>query len=138
MDEPKTQFHLQGRVQDVMTPEPVTVNQDETIKRLLEMFKTYKFHGLPVVDERGKLVGIIRDKDIISIFARKEPATIIYEKVRDIMHTPPLTIEASETIQKAIIKMFADQTRFLVVTDKQKNIVGVVTNIDLIKGIHWE
>jgi len=131
-------LRLEGRVEDVMSRSPVVIRKDEGLDRLVDIFKTYHYHGFPVVDENGKLAGIVRDTDVISIFARKDPASPAYRKVEDVMHTPPLIIEETATIQTAIMKMFADQTRFLVVTDKAKNVVGVVTRIDLIKSIHVE
>jgi CBS domain-containing protein len=53
------------------------------------------------------------------------------------MHVPPLVIGASETVQRATMKMFVDGTRFLVVVGEGGSILGVVTRIDLIKGIRW-
>ncbi len=134
----KGYLHLEGKVEDVMTREPVVVHENDSLGRLIHMFKTYNFHGFPVVDEERRLVGIVRDTDVISIFARRDPAFFVYEKVKDIMLTPPLVIDGVETVQKAIMRMFTDQTRFLVVVDKHKRIIGVVTSFDLIKGIHLE
>lgn len=137
MEETKGQLYLKGIVEDVMSREPVVVREDESLATLVELFKQHSFHGYPVVDAAGRLVGIVRDTDVISIFARKEPGSVAYGRVKDIMYTPPLVIESTETIQKAILKMFADQTRFEAVVDKGKNIVGVVTRTDLVKGVHW-
>jgi len=138
MGEDRAHLYLKGTVQDVMSKNPMVVQEEEGLAVLVELFKKHSFHGFPVVNVEDKLVGIVRDTDVISIFARKEPASMVYEKVKDIMYSPPLVIESSETIQKAILKMFADQTRFETVIDKDKNIVGVVTRTDLIKGIHWK
>ncbi len=131
-------LYLAGKVEDVMSANPVLVAKNEGLDRLLDVFKTYHFHGFPVVDEKGALVGIVRDTDLISMFARKDPASPTYRTVEDIMFTPPLTIGLKANIQTAIMKMFSDQTRFLVVLDEQGQIAGVVTRIDLIKGIHLE
>lgn len=131
-------LYLKGTVEDVMSKSPKVVQEDEGLGTLVDLFKQHSCHGYPVVNEKGRLVGIVRDTDIISMSARREPATVAYEKVRDIMFSPPLAIEATETIRKAILKVFADQTRFEVVVDKDRNIVGVVTRTDLVKGIHWK
>ncbi len=137
MEEDKAYLYLKGTVEDVMSESTVVVQEEEGLAALVELFKKYSFHGFPVIDAEGKLVGIVRDTDVISIFASKEPASRAYKTVGDIMYSPPLVIESTETIQRAIMKMFADQTRFEVVIDKDKNIVGVITRTDLIKGIHW-
>jgi predicted transcriptional regulator len=138
MEKYRPHLYLEGTVEDVMSKPPIVVNEDDDLANLVEMFKQHCCHGFPVVDRRGVLVGIARDTDVISIFARKEPAALTYDTIKDITYTPPLMIEAKETIQKAILKMFADQTRLLVVVDKGRNVVGVVTRTDLIKGIHWK
>jgi predicted transcriptional regulator len=138
MEEERPHLYLKGTVEDVMSKSPATIHEEEELAVLLELFKKHSFHGFPVVDAEGKIVGIVRDTDVISIFARKEPASMVYEKVKDIMYSPPLVIKSTETIQKAILKMFADQTRFEVVIGRDKSIVGVVTRTDLVKGIYWK
>jgi CBS domain-containing protein len=130
--------YLGGKVEDVMTPDPLVVLENESLSRLIDVFTRSQFHGLPVVNSDYDLVGVVRDTDLMSIFARKEPASMKFKAVKDVMQQPPLVIAPGETIQKAIIKMFADGTRFLVVLDKDRYILGVVTSIDLVSGIRWK
>jgi signal-transduction protein with cAMP-binding, CBS, and nucleotidyltransferase domain len=54
------------------------------------------------------------------------------------MHVPPFIISQDATIQRAALKMFVDGTRFLVVVGERQKIKGIVTRIDLIKGIRWK
>ena len=54
------------------------------------------------------------------------------------MHKPPFTISPDATIQRAALKMFVDGTRVLVVVGEAQKIEGIVTRIDLIKGIRWK
>jgi CBS domain-containing protein len=129
-------LYLKGKVADVMSLHPITINQGDSLERLIDMFKAHHFHGFPVVDDSGELVGIVRDIDIISIFASKDPTSVSLRVVEDVMQKPPLVIDQAETIQNAIMKMFKDQTRFLVVMDKDGKVVGIVTRTDLIQGIH--
>lgn len=129
-------LYLEGKVADVMSWNPITINQGDSLEMLIDLFKAHHFHGFPVVDEAGELVGIVRDTDIISIFARKDPALVSLRVVEDVMHKPPLVIDNGETIQNAILKMFKDQTRFLAATDRDGKVIGVVTRTDLIRGIH--
>lgn len=129
--------YLGGKVEEVMTADPLVILEDESLGRLVEVFAKSKFHGLPVVNSKCELVGVVRDTDLLSIFARKEPVGVRFKTVKDVMQKPPYVIVPGETIQKAIMKMFADGTRFLVVVDKERCIVGVVTSIDLVRGIRW-
>ncbi|MEW6554559.1 MAG: CBS domain-containing protein [Actinomycetota bacterium] len=129
-------LYLEGKVADVMSRNPVTVNKRESLEHLIDMFKAHNFHGYPVTDDDGHLVGIVRDTDILSIFARRDPGSVSLRVVEDVMQRPPLVIDQGETVQKAIMKMFKDQTRFLAATGEGGRVEGVVTRTDLIRGIH--
>lgn len=130
--------YLTGRVGEVMVTDPLTIRENEPITALVDLFLAHHYHGVPVVNEKGKLVGIARDSEVLSMFVAKEPFVTRYRTVGDIMHVPPFTISSDATIQKAAQKMFVDGTRFLVVEGEGHKIEGVVTRIDLIKGIKWK
>ena len=51
-----------------MTREPTTISQEATISTVAEIMLEKKFSGLPVVDDQGKLVGIITESDIFRAF----------------------------------------------------------------------
>ncbi len=52
----------------LMTPNPITVNADDPVERVVEIFVNKPFHRLPVVDN-GELVGIVTVKDLIKLIA---------------------------------------------------------------------
>jgi CBS domain-containing protein len=137
MGDEHKQPYLTGRVDDVMTRDLLTITEDQPIFDVVSLFLTHHYHGIPVVDAKNRLVGIVRDAEILSMFASRDPFVGEFKSVGDIMHVPPLVIGASETVQRAAMKMFVDGTRFLVVVGEDGSILGVVTRIDLIKGIRW-
>jgi CBS domain-containing protein len=53
------------RAADLMTREPITVPQDMTLADLCDLFQERNINGAPVVDERGLLVGVVAQDDII-------------------------------------------------------------------------
>jgi acetoin utilization protein AcuB len=59
------------KVAEIMTREPVTISQEATISTVAEIMLEKKFSGLPVVDEQGKLVGIITESDIFRLVVRE-------------------------------------------------------------------
>ena len=138
MEQKHKQPYLTGRVEDVMTRDPITILQDEPISALVELFLEHHYHGVPVTDSESRLVGVARDAEVLALFATREPFVGQYRTVSDIMHAPPFVIGPKETIQRAAMKMFVDGTRFLVVVGENSNIAGIVTRIDLIKGIRWK
>ena len=52
------------RVGDVMTPNPVTIGPDETVEEALRIMNKIRARHLPVVDEKGRLIGIVSIRDI--------------------------------------------------------------------------
>jgi len=138
MERSVKQPYLTGKVEDVMTIDPLTIAEDEPISALVDLFLSHHFHGMPVVNSEGRLVGIARDSEILVLFVAKEPFVVKSTTVGDIMHRPPFTISPDATIQRAAMKMFVDGTRFLVVVGEGNKIRGIVTRIDLIKGIRWK
>lgn len=57
-------FWTKLQVTEAMTPDPVTVNPDDTLKTACERMLEYKISGLPVVVGR-KVVGILTETDIL-------------------------------------------------------------------------
>ena len=62
-----------------MTRHPITVQEDERVEDALNLMRKEKVRRLPVLDAKGKLVGIVSEKDLL--YASPSPATTlsIYE-----------------------------------------------------------
>jgi CBS domain-containing protein len=53
------------RAADIMTPDPVCISPDAPITDAIRLMLERKFSGLPVVDARGALVGIVTEGDLV-------------------------------------------------------------------------
>ena len=60
------------KVKEIMTPNPVTVAQTATIAEAAEMMLENRISGLPVVNEKGELVGMITESDIFRMVTLHE------------------------------------------------------------------
>ncbi len=54
-------------VKDLMTPEPFTAKEDDTLKFVLEKMFNKKIQRLPVVDENNELIGLVLQIEILKI-----------------------------------------------------------------------
>jgi len=54
-------------ISKVMTKRPITISAESTIREAAQTMLDNKISGLPVVDERGKVVGIITESDIFRL-----------------------------------------------------------------------
>ena len=59
------------KVAEIMSRDPVTIQQNASIGEAARIMLEKKFSGLPVVDEAGHLVGIITESDIFRLVAHE-------------------------------------------------------------------
>ena len=50
---------------DIMNTNVIKVRENDTLKKLAELFLTHHISGAPVVDENGRLVGVVTESDLI-------------------------------------------------------------------------
>ena len=60
-----------ARLKDLASATLIQVNVDEKQDRVTELFDKYNLLTLPVVDEDGKLAGVITADDVISVLRQK-------------------------------------------------------------------
>lgn len=69
------------RAKDIMTPNPVTVSSSHTIQDALLMIQKAKVGAFPVVDDQGRMIGIISVRDLLRAFINVlgigEPGTLL-------------------------------------------------------------
>ena len=56
------------KISDIMTHNVLTLNQDTPIEDAANLMVTHKIGGVPVVDDNGKVVGVITETDIFRAF----------------------------------------------------------------------
>jgi CBS domain-containing protein len=68
-------------VRDVMTPHPMVIHPDESLSEALRRLTQGHRRHLPIVDERGHVLGLISIRDILSYVAERFP--------EEMMNLPP-------------------------------------------------
>ena len=76
------------RAKDIMTSPVITVTGDTPLKDAAEILVTREISALPVVDGRGKLIGILSEADIVPLELTPDPrAQMIPVPARAVAHT---------------------------------------------------
>ena len=124
-----------------MAKNPVTVTPGATVEEAASLMKQGHFRRLPVVDEKGKLVGFLSDRDIMRV--TPSPATTLsrYEerallgklKVADIMAKKVVSVGEDATIEEAALVMYTSKVGGLPVVSSVGAVVGVITETDIFK-----
>jgi CBS domain-containing protein len=91
----RKQRHVSLTAGTLMTSPAITVGPGATIPAAARLMNTHRIRRLPVVDEEGKLVGIVSRRDLLSVFLRPD-ADIIHD-VRQVLEEIPI-IEPRDVI----------------------------------------
>jgi CBS domain-containing protein len=81
--------HVSLTAGTLMTAPAITIGPDATIPAAARLMNTHRVRRLPVVDEDGKLVGVVSRRDLLSVFLRPD-ADIVHD-VRQVLDELPLT-----------------------------------------------
>ena len=115
------------RSESGMIQNPVTLKEDQTIGYALELMKRYSISGIPVVDDYGKLVGILTNRDL-----RFSPNPKL--KVKELMtYENLITAPQGTTLQKAEKILQRYKIEKLPVVDKNYKLKGLITFKDIQK-----
>jgi IMP dehydrogenase len=127
IEEQATEVLRVKRSESGMIVNPITLRPDNTIQDALKLVREKGISGLPIVDEQGKLVGILTNRDLR--FAGNLP-----DKIATIMKSENL-ITAAENITMAEAKKLLHINRIekLPVVDSNNFLKGLITFKDIVK-----
>jgi acetoin utilization protein AcuB len=128
-------------VQGWMTTDVATVHEDTSMMKASIVMKEKKIRCLPVVDERGKLVGIVSDRDLRDAAPSKATTLDVYElnyllssmKIKDIMSKNLVVVKPDETVEFAAILMIENKISSLPVVNGKDELIGIITQTDIFK-----
>jgi acetoin utilization protein AcuB len=128
-------------VRDRMSSPAVTVKPDTPFQEALKLMRARQFRRLPVVNEQGKLVGIVSERDLL--YASPSPAISlsVWElnyllsklQVQEIMTQEVITTTPDAFIEDAARVMVEHRIGGLPVVDEEGHVVGVITETDIFK-----
>jgi len=138
-----------------MTKKVIAVKNNETIKHLFQLMDEHGILGVPVVDDKRHVVGMVTESDLIEHFTTlKTPRSvnllggIVYlddvkdfneqlkdhcaEYVKDIMVTPVITVKESAKLLEVINLMSDKQITRIPVVNGKKQLTGIITRTDVV------
>lgn len=131
------------RVEDLMTKKVFTVEPHDMIDRVFFLIHYERIRHLPVVD-KGKLVGIVSDRDLYKALGPKSNSSsvesgknetelhVIPKKVQNIMRRGIITIEPDSYASDAAALMAENKIGALPVT-KDGKLVGILSATDILR-----
>ena len=128
-------------IENWMTKDVVTTTPETSMMKASKIMKEKGISRLPVVDEKGVLVGIISDRDVKDASPSKATTLDMHElyyllseiKIKDIMTKKVVTIKTGETVDTAAAIMLEHKIGGMPVVDQANKVVGIVTDSDIFK-----
>ena len=113
------------RVRDVMVADVVTIEPSASLAAAARVMRDANVGMLPVV-ERGRVVGVVTDRDIVvrAVAGEADPATT---RVSDCLSEGVIPAHPEWSTEQAIVTMAQAQVGRLPVLDDNDRLVGVVT-----------
>ena len=145
-------------VAEVMSRDPITVTPQTPIKEAMKILAERRISGLLVVNDAGKLVGIISETDLLWQQTGVEPPvyivfldSVIYlenparydqelhkalgQTVGEVMTHEPVVVKPDQPLRKAAKLMQDKSLRRLAVIDNQGQVIGVLTAGDIVRAM---
>ncbi|HOJ93024.1 MAG TPA: CBS and ACT domain-containing protein [Dictyoglomaceae bacterium] len=123
-----------------MTKDPISVSPDTSILEAWKIMQNSQVRRLLVID-KGKLVGIVTERDLRSVSPSRATSLSIFEinylleklKVKEAMTSNPITVDADAPIEEAALIMKNNKVSALPVIEEGK-VVGIITESDIFRA----
>ncbi|MFO7767296.1 MAG: CBS domain-containing protein [Pelovirga sp.] len=142
---------------DIMNSDVVAVSVDTSLKELAQRFVETRYSNMPVLDESGKLVGIISETDLVEyqrplhiptvitlfdgVFSwgsekkfKEEVDRVTATKVGDLYREDPVTCAPETPVNELAGLMSKHKVHLLPVVEGEQ-MIGVVARLDLIRAM---
>lgn len=142
---------LKMPVRAVMSKRVVTIARDADLHQAAQILSENRISGAPVVDEEGRVIGVLSEADILTLAGMKRehtfkdilrnvlgepvPARKKGNKVEDVMSFPPLTAKADDAVGDVAKVLDDRRIKRLPVVDDDGKLVGIISRADIVRSI---
>ena len=125
-------------VADRMTKNPFSVTPESSVSDARELMKRENVRRLPVVNDRGELMGIVTEKDILCASPSPASTLDVWEitallarlKISDVMTPQPISVAPDTPVEQAV-RLIADHHIGGLPITEGTLLTGIITESDL-------
>ena len=118
-------------IRDVMTPNPESVTEKDSIRDVARIMKNADTGVVPVVDGK-KIIGLITDRDIV-VRGLAEGKNLENVRVNELMTKSVRSVREDASVNEALELMSSAEIRRIAVVNNNDELVGIVSLGDIAK-----
>jgi len=118
------------KAHEIMTKKVITIHQDKTLLDTIEILVCKEISGLPVVDDKGKMVGIITEKDVLN-FAFS--GNLKNTSVKDVMTKEVKSFSPEDDVNAIALAISQNRFRRVPIIEDEE-VVGIISRRDIIRA----
>lgn len=140
------------KARDIMTKQVFSVKKDMPLKEVAELMAEKSVAGIPVIEEDGKVAGIISEKDFLSRMGSGDKTHFMafvaeclqgkacaafpvrLQKAEDIMTSPAISVREDTTVVEISNIFFEKNINRVPVTDREGKLLGIVSRADIVRA----
>lgn len=133
-----TERQVVVKVAEIMSQPVMTIEQEATITQAWERMQQSNVHHLPVVNETGRLIGLLTHIEILQRVITNPKGMIeeaMPETVADVMIREVITTKVETDIRKVAFVMSEYAVGCLPIMSEQEDVIGVVTLSDIVRRL---
>ena len=123
------------KVEDVMTRDPVSVDESTPIKDAVEILKLKGLGRVIVTDKGGKVIGMLTTADVIPLIPFLSHSKCVDIPVKEFMNTSINVANPDEDLGFVAKTMIQRRLKSFIVLDNNGKPVGIVTSSDIVKAL---
>lgn len=127
-------MNLNYSIKEFMAKQLITFQSDTPIETAMESFLENKISGAPVLDDQGKLVGVLSEKDCMRTLFESSYYNNLGGFVREYMSTDLKTINIHDTLSNVAGEFIKSRFRRFPVMEGDK-LVGQISRRDILRAI---
>ena len=130
------------KINDIMTKKVISIHENDRFSLVEEKLREFHIRHLPVINDGGKLVGIITQRDLYRTQSPRhlEDDTWYYDQIsldshilKYVMTKDPCTLNPEDPVAKAVLLMVERKYGCLPIVRKDRTLCGIITREDILK-----
>jgi CBS domain-containing protein len=127
------------RAADLMTPNPMSIGAAATVSQAITALTEKGFSAAPVIDERGRPIGVVSRADILIHERGRQRAALVpaidATVVRDIMTPAVFSVSPETPADQVVEQLLTLNVHQLYVVEEDQFLIGVISSHDVLRRL---